>query len=135
MVIHSILRINDQTLIKLDNSSNNARIRGDVPMDPLKPSPREIIDRQIKQCLETGNRQELANILDDEVVTKRLEAARYSEAIARKALDVLCDAIAGDKISSNTMLLRIVVTLSKLSSTFLTEVNEYQRQQGLHLGK
>ena len=41
-------------------------------MDPLKPSPREIIDRQIKQCLETGNRQELANILDDEVVTKRL---------------------------------------------------------------
>lgn len=83
MVIHSILRINDQTLIKLDNSSNNARIRGDVPMDPLKPSPREVIDRQIKQCLETGNRQELANILDDEVVIKRLEAARYSEAIAR----------------------------------------------------
>jgi DNA-binding LacI/PurR family transcriptional regulator len=58
-------------------------------MDPLKPSPREIIDRQLKQCLETGDRQELANILDDEVVTKRLEAARYSEAIARKALDVL----------------------------------------------
>ena len=104
-------------------------------MGPLKPSPREIIDRQLKQCLETGDRQELANILDDEVVIKRLEAARYSEAIVRKALDVLCDAIAGDRISSNTMLLRIVVTLSKLSSTFLTEVNEYQRQQGLHLGR
>jgi hypothetical protein len=40
-------------------------------MDPSKPSLREIIDRQIKQCLETGNRQELANILDDEVVIKR----------------------------------------------------------------
>ena len=52
-------------------------------MDPLKPSSREFIDRQIKECLETGDRQELAKILDDEVVIKRLEAARYSDAIAR----------------------------------------------------
>ena len=101
-------------------------------MDPLKPSPREVIDRQIEQCIETGNRQELANILDDEVVIKRLETARYAEAIYRKALDVLCDAIASGRISSNQMLLRIVVTLLKLNSTFLTEVNEYQRQRGLH---
>jgi len=99
-------------------------------LDPLKPSPREFIDQQIKQCLETGNRQELANILDDEVVIKRLEAARYSDAIARKALDVLCDAIAGDRITSNTMLLRTVVTLSKLSSTFVG-LDEYLWLRGL----
>jgi hypothetical protein len=90
-------------------------------MDPLKPSPREVIDRQIEQCIETGNRQELASILDDEVVIKRLETARYAEAITRKALDVLCAAIASERIS-NQMLLRIVVTLSKLNSTFLTEL-------------
>ncbi len=102
-------------------------------MDPLKPSPREVIDRQIEQCIATGNRQELAIILDDEAVIKRLEAARYSEAIARKALDVLCHAIAGGKISSNTMLLRTVVTLFKLSSTFVG-LDEFLRQRGLHPG-
>src|SRR6476660_6496212 len=102
-------------------------------MDPLEPSPREFIDRQIKQCLETGNRQGLANILDDEAVIKRLEAARYSEAIARKALDVLCDAIDGNRISSNTMLLRTVVTLFSLSST-LVGLDEHLRRCGLHPG-
>jgi hypothetical protein len=102
-------------------------------MDPLEPSHREFIDRQIKQYLETGNRQGFANILDDEAVIKRLEAALYSEAIARKALDVLCDAIEGNRISSNTVLLRTVVTLLSLSST-LVGLDEHLRGRGLHLG-
>ena len=52
-------------------------------MDLFETSPRELINRQIKQCLETGNRQELASILDDEVVIKRLEAGRYAEVAKR----------------------------------------------------
>jgi hypothetical protein len=102
-------------------------------MDPLKPFSREFIDRQIKECLETGDRRELAKILDDEVVIKRVEAARYSDAIARKALDVICDAIARGRITSNTMLLRTVVTLFNLSSAFVG-LDEPSRQRGLHPG-
>ena len=102
-------------------------------MDLFETSPRELIDRQINQCLETGNRQELASILDDEVVIKQLEAGRYAEAIARKALDVLCNAIDGDRIRSNTMLLRIVVTLFNLSSAFVG-LDEGLRQRGVRPG-
>jgi hypothetical protein len=85
-----------------------------------------VIDRQIEQCISAGNRQELADILDDQVVIKRIETARYSETISQKALGVLYNSINSERIST-LMLIRIVATLFKLSSRFFTELNPRQR--------
>jgi hypothetical protein len=64
-----------------------------------------------------GNRENPIDASCDEALIKQVEVAIYSAEIWRKALDVLSKRIASREVS-DTMLLRIIVSLSKSNSCF-----------------